>query len=280
MLVTQPTLWDNLALEKGYSVLSDLDFEEATVQFEEALNGPGDRQSLLKAIASVQYWEPRITSLSSPDISPDTIKKFTDDFISYNFTAQLIGFKRAILICLVDVMIHDNLLVLEETKIVFDELLKMDEFRKAVYFMGAVIKVYPGKHYLLYFLAQAQWLNGDSAPAYGNYIRALLHHPDEALVNRIENEKLKTLAQSYGMASAPAYGWLRAAMPFVTPVNDITPLSEAHQSAVTAYCLLQQSEESIKKNDLKSSIRYRKELRKISPRLYEEYFALLQKRKG
>lgn len=280
MPVTQPTLWDNLALEKGYSALSSLDFEGAAVQFEEALDGSGDKQLIAKAIESVHYWTPRVAALSSIGISYDTVKEFANDFISYNFTAQLIGFKRAILICLVDVMINDNLLALEETKIVFDQLLKMDEFRKAVYFMEAVIKVYPDKRHLLYFLAQAQWLNGDSTPAYGNYIRALLHHPDEAFVNRIENEKLRTLAQSYGMASAPAYGWLRAVMPFVTPANDITPLSEAHQRAVTAYCLLQQSEESIKKNDLKSSIRYRKELRKVSPELYEEYFALLQKRKG
>lgn len=279
MLFIQPTLWDNLALESGYRFLAELDFEEAAIQFEEAFNGPGDTQPVLKAIASVQYWKPQVAALSLSDISSDTIKDFTDDFISYHFTAQLTGFKKALLIRLVDAMMKEHCLRWRETEMVFDELLKANEFQKAACLIERVMKIHPEEHYLLYFLAQALWLNGDSTRAYGNYIKALLYDPDESFINRIENEKLKTLARSFGMAMTPAYVWLREAMPFITPANDITPFSEAHQRAVTAYCLLQQSEGSLKRNDLKSSVRYRKELKKISPELYEEYFALLQQRK-
>lgn len=279
MPVIQPTLWDNLALESGYRFLVELDFEEAAVQFEEAFNGPGDKQPVSEAIASVQYWKPRVDALLLSNISPDAIKEFTNDFISYNFTAQLAGFKKALLMRLVDVMMNENRPGLRETEMVFDELLKVNEFQKASCLIEWVMKIYPEKHYLLYFLAQALWLNGDSTRAYRNYIKALLYYPDEAFINRIENEKLKALARSCGMAAAPAYAWLREAMPFITQANDITSFNEAHQRDVTAYCLLQQSEESLKRNDLKSSVRYRKELKKISPELYEEYFSLLRQRK-
>lgn len=279
MPVIQPTLWDNLALESGYRFLAELDFEEAAIQFEEAFNGPGDKQPVSKAIASVQYWKPRVDTLSLHNIAPDTIKSLSDDFISYHFTAQLTGFKKALLIRLVDVMMNENCLGLREMEMIFDELLKVNEFQKAACLIERVMEIHPEKQYLFYFLAQALWLNGDSARAYGNYIKALLYYPDEAFINRIENEKLKALARSCGMVMTPAYAWLREAMPFITPANDITPFNEAHQHAVTAYYLLQQSEESLKRNDLKSSVRYRKELKKISPELYEEYFALLRQRK-
>lgn len=279
MSVLQPTLWDNMALENGYHLLSVLRFGEAGVQFEEALNDTGDRQPVLKAMDAVLYWKPRITSLSSTNIPPEKIKNLTDDFISYDFTAQLIGLKKALLIHLVDVIIRERYIELREIHVAFDELLKMNEFQKATALMEYVMEEYPEKKYLFYFLAQAQWLNNDSTKGYGNYIKALLYHPDETFINRVENDKLRALAQSYGMTVAPAYAWIRVAMPFIKPPKDIKPFSEEHQCAVIAYGLLQQSEESLKKDDLKSSVHYRKELKKISPELYEEYFSLLQKRK-
>ncbi len=42
----QPSLWDHVALENGYKLLSDLNLEEAIAQFNEALLSPiGDRLS-------------------------------------------------------------------------------------------------------------------------------------------------------------------------------------------------------------------------------------------
>ena len=79
---------------------------------------------------------------------------------------------------------------------------------------------------------------------------------------------------------APAYGWLRNILPSI-PLAGIVKTPDMEQDhAIQGYRLMQQAHESLKNNDIKSSINFRKQLKEQTPDLYEEYFSLLKQRKG
>ena len=77
---------------------------------------------------------------------------------------------------------------------------------------------------------------------------------------------------------APAYGWLRNIVPFVSLPAAINICDEEHQKALDIFRLLQQAERSLNSNDMKSYINYRKQLKTIAPALYNEYFKRLSQK--
>lgn len=287
MPVHQLSLWDNEALETGYRCLNALEWEAAIRQFNKALQGGiGEIGSVQKLIAASHYWKERIQHAPGPETHSDATASFSQhiagllaDYSRYSFTPQMAGFKKALLGHIVDLLHHETDMDLNDMETAFDLLLGMDDFQTAEDLISHGIKKHPKKRLLLYFLAQAQWLNDNRSDANNNYVRLLFYHPDKIMDNRIENKKLKELIHSCGPAMAPAYGWVRNVLPFVPPADEIPACDEEHHKAIKCYRLLWEANRSMNNNDMQSCIQYRKQLKELTPALYDEYFNLLKQRK-
>ena len=201
-----------------------------------------------------------------------------EDFSHYPFTAGIRKFKKALLNYLADRISREADTDVKNMETTFDLLLGIDDFRKAENLVSQYKRQFPENHGFLYLLAQAQWLNGNKVEARSNYARALLYHPDQFSARRIEPGPLKKLIESYGPAMAPAYGWLRNILPSIPLTGKVKTEGIEHGRAIMCYRLMQQADESLKNNDTKSRIQFRKQLKEQSPELYEEYFGLLNRR--
>lgn len=287
MPVQQLSLWDNEALETGYRCLNALEWEEAILQFNEALQGGiGEMESVQKLITASQYWQARIQHTPGSQVHSGAAASLSQhiagllaDYSHYSFTPQMAGFKKALLGHIVGLLHHETDMDLNDMETAFDLLLGIDDFQTAEDLISHGIKQHPEKRLLLYLLAQAQWLNGNRSDANNNYVRLLFYHPDKVMDNRIENKKLKELIHSCGPEMAPAYGWLRNILPFVPPADEIPACDEEHDKAIKSYRLLREANRSMNNNDMKSYVQYRKQLKELTPALYEEYFNLLKQRK-
>jgi len=288
MPVHQPSLWDNVALETGYRCLIALKLDEAIRQFNAAMgSATGDRESIHIGLATCQFWQNRIQQLEEP-VTPlgNTVSRsrymtvLLEDFSHYPFTPGIRKFKKALLNYLADRIIREVDTDVKNMETAFDLLLGIDDFRKAENLVSQYKRQFPENHGFLYLLAQVQWLGGNKTEARNNYARALLYHPDQFSARRIESGPLKKLIESYGPAMAPAYGWLRDILPSIPLAGIIKTPDMEHDHAIQSYRLMHQADESLKNNDMKSSIYFRKQLKELAPDLYEEYFNLLKQRRG
>lgn len=288
MPVYQPSLWDNIALETGYRCLIALKLDEAIRQFNEAMgSATGDRESIHTGLAACQFWQTRIQQLEEP-VTPlgNTVSRsrymavLLEDFSHYPFTPVIRKFKKALLNYLADRIIREADTDVKNMETAFDLLLGIGDFQKAENLVSQYKRQFPENPAFLYLLAQAQWLNGNKIKAKSNYAQALLYHPDQFSARRIEPGPLKKLIESYGPAMAPAYGWLLDILPSISLAAEVKTHDTEQDHAIQSYRLIQQADESLKKNDMKSSIHFRKQLKEKAPALYEEYFNLLKRRKG
>ncbi len=279
MPVQQLSFWDNEALERGYRSLAALKMDEALVQFNKALRaGIGEMDSVQKLIEACKYWKPfLIPAIEDTNVSQH-IKLLQDNYLDYSFIPQMATFKKSLLLFIVDLLQNENNIDINDAEAAFDLLLEMRDFEKAEALASYGISQHLENRQWLYLLAQAQWLCGKRSEANYNYVILLRCYPNEVPVGRIENTKLKELIHSYGPAMAPAYGWLRNIVPFVPLPDAFKVCDEEHQKALESYRLLQQAERSLNNNDMKSCINYRKQLKLISPGLYDEYFRRLRQR--
>ena len=286
MNLYQPTLWDNVALENGYKLLSDLNLKEAIVQFNEALQSPmGDRESIQAVIDACEYWQKRL--IFPPELSATgnhsdhgshNVSGFLEDYLAYPFDSKMTGFKKNLLGHLTDIFRYNTALDLKSFITIFDLLLNLKMFQKSENFASHYVKQRPEKYFLLYFLAQAQWFNKNKADACGNYARALLYFPDQTLKKRIMHRQLKKMAHVHGLEMAPVFGRLYEILPYV-PINDeIHPLNQPHQNAILSYHLLQKLSKSMYNNDNKGNIQYRKQLKELAPVLFDAYLYRLKQR--
>jgi tetratricopeptide (TPR) repeat protein len=279
MSVRQLSLWENVALENGYRRLAILNFEEAISQFNEALKGPGEKTTIQKTIETAQFWQGRIKP-STKSLSSDGIKNLLKEFTAYPFLPQLSRFKEVLLIYITDLIYKEGCKDLHLVKTTFDQLILLKVFQKAEDLILYALEHHPKKHELLYFLAQVQWLKGIQAEANGNYLRALLYYPDVNYFDRIENKQLKALTEIHTPGMVPSFAWVEGILSFITLKDEIKPFNELHEKGIKCYSLLQKAEETFKKDDIKSSVQCRGELKSIAPDLYQKYFDLLQQRKG
>lgn len=279
MIVQQLSLWDNEALETGYRCLAALELEEAIRQFNNALqSGIGEQELIQKSIAACNYWQPRLQLSSGAEVHDGAtaslsqhIAEMLADYIRYPFNRQMDRFKKNLLGHIVDLLYNEADMDLKDMETAFDLLLGIGDFQKAEDLISQCIKQHPENHSLLYFLAQAQWRNGNRSEANSNFAWLLLYHPDITLVSRIENSRLKELIHSYGPAMTPAYGWLRNVLPFVPLADEILACNEEHQKAIESYRLLQEANKALQNNDRNSSIKFRRQLKELVPEFFEEY---------
>jgi len=278
MIPAQPSLWDNEALESGYRTMADLKLVEAVQYFNEALQaGFGGRETTQEAIDACYYWQPRIKK--NVEINALAITNFLADYKQYPFSRLMTGLKKALLRYFVDCMSQQANLNWDEMEIAFDLLLGLKDYQKAGSFISFLISQNIEKRYLLYFLAQAQWLNGQKAASNDSYILALLHQPDKSFIERIENKKLQSLINSYGPAMAPAYCLLFGIVPVVPVVNNIEFCDEEHAKAIRSLYLLREANKALANNDRASIINSRKQLKAENPALYGTYFNVLKQNK-
>src|SRR5690606_9591607 len=103
------------------------------------------------------------------------------DYKQYSFTSLMKSFKKSLLNFIVDSFspVSDW----EEFAIAFDLLLEVKSYQKAEDFISLILSRNSEKSFLLYYLAQAQWLNGNKAEANEHYIIACIHWPDPLLKN-------------------------------------------------------------------------------------------------
>lgn len=283
MSVRQLSIWDNVALEQGYHLLFNLKFEEATIKFQEALLNTRDQEILQKAIEASLFWQ---TKLPLSNYQQEEIINITDlltDYAHYPFSIQMRPLRKSILSYIVSLIGKRPELNIEEAEDAFDLLLELGTFQEAETLISIAINRNPEKYYLFYYLAQAQWLQQKKSTANSNYTKAMLLFPDNRFVNRIENDKITNLIQHYGLSNTPAHGWVKGNLPMINASiksdDNIKFLSPQHQKAKEAYQFLIATEMSLKDNDIKLSIQYRKKLKNLDPDLYEAYFELLKKRK-
>jgi len=283
-MVQQLSLWDNEALETGYHCLAALDLEEARLKFNEALqSGIGEKEQIQGLIAACDYWQTQLQRVSIPVTHYITQENHSEyiagllfNYKHFHFTPQMARFKKAILIHIADFMYEVEDTDLKNIETAFDLLLETGDFQKAEDFISQYVSYFPQRQLLLYYLAQAQWHNGNRSEANNNYVWLLLHYPDHVLINRIENKRLKNIIDSVGPAMAPAYGWLRNIVSFASLSDEIHICDEKHEKALKCYRLLQEANKSLQKNEMKLGIYYRKQLKALSPELYEEYFNWLK----
>lgn len=279
MSVRQLSIWDNIAIIQGYQLLFNLKFEEAIVKFQEALLNASDREIIQNTIKTCRFWQAKLQCSHDQHEEVNNTTDLFNDYALYPFSIRMRPLKKAILFYIVWLICKRQELNMEEVENAFDLLLELGTFQKAEALISLAINRTPEKHYLLYYLAQAQWLQQKKGKANGNYAKAMLIFPDDKFVTRIENDKITSLIQPYGLNNVPAHGWVKGDLPMVKPDDNIEFLSPKHQKAIEAYQYLAAAEKSFKNNDLKLSIQYRKKLKNLDSDLYEDYFELLQRRK-
>jgi hypothetical protein len=276
MSVSQPSLWDNVSLENGYRLFSALALPEAIKEFNGALHlGKEDQEAIHAAIAACKYWQTRIQPSTDTTASAGTgasPRSILGDYIQYPFTPKMTAFRKALLRHISDLLRDAGDLDFKTTEIVFDQLLGTRDYEKAKELIAQSIGRHPEAHQLPYLLAQAHWLSGDKPQAGRRYALALLHHPYEAPVNRIEPEGLKEIIQTFGRVKAAAYGWIHDILPLIPVTDDLKVLDEEHRQALESYALLLEVQKSLSGGDKKESIRSRKKLKRKDAVLFEAYF--------
>lgn len=268
----QLSLWDNESLERAHGLMIELHLEEALVCFHAANNILQVETNITQAaIDACNYWKTRIT------IEDEKKKLITrdllTDFRQYPFTGLMKGFKRSLLNFIVDRF--NPVSDWEEFEIAFDLLLEVKSYQKAEDFISLILIRNQEKSFLLYYLAQAQWLNGNKAKANEHYIIACIYWPDPLLKNRIENEKIVQIIETYGMVMAPLYACLLKVVPFIPDVNPLQHYNKEHTKALATLDLLRQLIKAFEDNNSKLLIGYRKQLKTENPSLYEVYFRQL-----
>src|SRR5690606_32129847 len=98
----QPTLWDNIALEKGYGLLSGLQLGEAIAQFKDAMQSPmADLESIQGVIKACEFWQERLGILSRDREGP-VFQEILEVFMGHPFDPRMTGFKKKLLGSLTD----------------------------------------------------------------------------------------------------------------------------------------------------------------------------------
>jgi hypothetical protein len=275
MSVAQLSLWDTESVENGYRCMFDLQLDKALEYFNESIHGLfANELTTIDAIDACNYWRVRINKTDK--IFTENIRDFLKDYQQYPFTRLLTGLKKTLLTRLADFMCMQQSPDWEDIEKSFDLLLGVKEYQKAVDFILAYINQNKEKCHLLYFLAQAQWMNKDKAEANDHYILALLHQPDKLFLDRIENQKLVSVINNYGAALAPAYALALHMVPFVPVVKEVKFIDNDHAAAMESLNLLREVNKAFVHKDDKLLLKYRKKLKTQNPSLFQVYFNQLK----
>lgn len=262
---SQPTLFDNSALNLGQEYLSKLDFEKAVGFFEEAKSSENNADEIIDDLMDCCIeWQDLLFDKESTNFNSTLLKSYLD----YKFPKNTNVFQKTLLVYIAQNILKEKIIPSKELENFIDILIKNKEYDLAEKTLKSLIAEYPEHKQYLYSLAQVQYLNGYYDDANENYIRALLLCPDIAYFKRVKNKKLKEVMRLHGIYLAPAYSLLnnvRSKIDF----TDIQDLSEHQKEGITAYHLVGKFMENRK------DIGTRKEIGEFSIPLWEECRKLL-----
>lgn len=279
----QPSLWDNVALENGYRLLSELKLKEAIVEFNLAMQSPtGEEDSIASALETCRYWQERL--IIDPDTGPADdslpyIQEILEAYLIYPFDSKMKGFKKNVLGHITDVLQTNGLWDPEIFETIFELLLKHEMYQKAEGLASHYVEQRPKDFDLLYFLAQAQCLNRNQSQACRNYARALLFYPDRNLEHRIVHGQLRSLVQTHGLEKAAVYGRLYDILPHLFLEGGPEIRDGRHEHAIQCYELVQKLSDTRYNNEHQANIQYRKQLKEIAPDIFEVYMLRLEHRR-
>lgn len=283
----QPSLWDNVALENGYRLLSDLKLKEAIAEFNLAMQSPiGEEESIAPALETCRYWQERLrdpfdsgTGKDSLRPNDPSIQGILDTFMAYPFDSRMKGFKKNLLGHITDAFQLHCTWDPNQFETIFDLLLKHEMFPKAESFASHYVGQRPKDVGLLYFLAQAQCLNSNHSQACHNYARAMIFNPDRNLEHRIVHGQLRSLVRAHGLEKAGVYGRLYDILPHLY-LEDGPEIGDGrHEHAIQCYGLVQKLSDTRYNNEYKANIQYRKQLKEMAPDIFEVYMLRLEHRK-
>lgn len=278
----QPSLWDNVALENGYYKLNELQLVQAIKEFNQALKMDMGQQEMIRhAIATAEFWLDRIGDRDtwSEGHTGGTVLygQWLEDFANYGFKDRMQAFRKRLLSHISDRLMETGELNREEAERAFDLMLGCGLYDKAKALLSALQLQYPEAPELGYWEAQVLWRTGDKPEANHLSAMALLLNPGSLAISRIENPSLREVIDRYGTEKAPAYGWIGGLLPLVRIPEDLVIFHEKHEQAVLAYDALQSAHTFLKNGDKTSCVRYRKELKRLDPDLYDAYFRLISR---
>lgn len=274
----QLSLWDNVALESGYRSMALLNLEQAVAYFKEALLLPHcDREVTRENIAACIYWHTLINNTHEKEAV--SIASLLSAYKRFSFSGFMLGLKKALLSYFAEYLTYEPNMNIEDMEITFDLLLNIKDFTGAENMVIKYMDHYPETTCLFYFLAQAQWQNGNKTSANDNYMLALLHHPAGIYISRIENMKLQNLIHCHGMALAPIYAWILELVPAISMIKNVVVLNKDHALAIKSLQLLREAIVAREEEDRALLINFRKQLKTENPELYAAYFSRLKQSK-
>lgn len=264
MSLVQPSLWDNMDLQQGYTSLSELRLKEAMQYF---LTAPArtlaEEAEIKTAVEAIEYWQPVLSSQNSLSTS-----KYLDAFLLFHFPASLRLLKKALLKRSVDLIGGDKLS--EEWESLFDLLLANSEYEVALTLLDRIKKMEPQNNALFYFYGQAyhrKKVLGLSKTFYG---KALLLHPTVRFLQRVESETIQNLVSSKGVSMAYLYGHLRDIFETVSIPESVSPLDEQHQKTLSLNNLYTAAKDT-SRTDRSVQISLRRQMKEIDPEFLAEF---------
>ena len=270
MVTTQISLWDNAALETGYRCMAQLKFEEAIGHFKEALvTAFCDQKTTREAIEACEYWQPKVKAEEENIVK---LNQFLFEYQQYPFTPLMASIRKALLNFAARFLTGNPVFDMETMEVVFDLFLSLKNYSGATDFLRNLTERHPEKHTLLYYHAQAQWLDGNEPAANDTYLAAIIYHPDKSFLPGILHVHLLQLIETYGMENTPAYGWILGKFPFVQIKTHIQERDETHARAIRCYRLLKLAHNAAEQNDKNSRIQFSKQLKQENPEMYQLFF--------
>ena len=270
MVPKQISLWDNEALETGYRCMAKLKFEEAIGHFKEALATVFcDQKTTGEAIEACEYWQPLV---KEEELNIVVVNQFLSKYRMYPFTPLMVSARKELLCFAARSFTWISVPDTKTMETILDLFLSLKDYSGATDFLRNLTDRHPENHALLYYLAQAQWLDGKELAANDNYLAAIIYHPEKSFLPKIINGHLLKLIETYGMENTPAYGWILGKFPFVHIKTYIQEQHETHARALRCYRLLKLAHNASEQNDKNSRIQYSKQLKQENPEMYQLFF--------
>jgi len=273
--------WQKAVLAEGYEQLVVFSFDEAEFIFRQL----GEKYEsadpeMEDALDCTRYWKNVFEQFESTSPAK-SIAILHDEISQFDFqkTWGQQQFRLALIRHLTELMQQQNLFYLNSHTTLSDLFLQLREPEKAGQLLTEQVSSSPLDNKLRFRLAQIHWQNMQKGEAKRHYTLGLLLNPAEVPRPFLECNEIAGLIEEYGPEMTPAYGWVSGVLPLVQVPDDITPAGDSHVNALTCYRLLHDAEKASKKSDMDACVEYRKVLKQTDPEFYQEYFALLSRRK-
>lgn len=263
MPATTPSLWDNLELQNGYSALSKLDLAAAKTYFMQAhCRTANERKEADDALQAIAYWE----ALLPPNKATNP-KGMYEAFTAYPFPPLLAPFKKVLLLRSTEFLAQQDMAA--DWEPYFDLLLEQAVYDTAIAFLEKLIEITPEDHRLCYHFGQAWHRKKVRAKSMGYYGKALLLHPDEKMLDRVEPEPIKELLAAHSLHRVFLYGYLARLFPEVTIPKHLTPADNRQREVFELYALIRLVEQKMGAADRAEQINLRRKIKNIDPDIFD-----------